>query len=431
MTLTKKLIISLLTTFIGCLAAGAANNKPALMWIDGEANFRRFSNADSIEYYIDKIASLGFTHAVVDVRPITGHVLYPSDIAPLENGFNAPFDYLQQFIDAGHRHGIKVLASINVFCAGHNYHDSGLIYSEHPEWASMVYDPRHGIIPITQQKHKYGGMVNPAHPQYQQYIIALMKEIASRYPALDGLMLDRARYDGIQADFSPLSRSLFEKYIGETVANFPDDILTWKKSGGRNHTAVPGKWFGKWIEWRATVIHDFFAEARKAVKAVNPALAFGTYTGAWYPSYYEVGVNFASATYDPSKQYPSWATPTYKNTGLAELFDIYATGNYYTDIRLRDYHGSKVWNETDSQASQGSWYCVEGSNINLRTIMGDKPFLGGVLVSQFYKCPQKLSEAIAENLRSSDGLMVFDIVHIITHNLWNEISKGMNQTKAQ
>ena len=90
-----------------------------------------------------------------------------------------------------------------------------------------------------------------------------------------------------------------------------------------------------------------------------------------------------------------------------------------------------MWNETDSQASQGSWYCVEGSNINLRTIMGGKPFLGGVLVSQFYKSPQKLSEAIAENLRSSDGLMVFDIVHIITHNLWNEISKGMNQTKAQ
>ena len=69
--------------------------------------------------------------------------------------------------------------------------------------------------------------------------------------------------------------------------------------------------------------------------------------------------------------------------------------------------------------------------MNLRNIMGGKPFLGGVLVSQFYKCPQKLSEAIAENLRSSDGLMVFDIVHIITHNLWNEISKGMKTETAQ
>lgn len=36
------------------------------------------------------------------------------------------------------------------------------------------------------------------------------------------------------------------------------------------------------------------ALARKEVKAANPKVSFGTYTGAWYPSYYEVGVNFAS-----------------------------------------------------------------------------------------------------------------------------------------
>ena len=32
---------------------------------------------------------------------------------------------------------------------------------------------------------------------------------------------------------------------------------------------------------------------------------------------------------------------------------------------------------------------------------------------------------IAENLKDSDGLMVFDIVHIITKNLWKEIEAGM------
>ena len=38
--------------------------KPALMWFDAEANFARFSNPDSIDYYLDKIHSLGFTHAL-------------------------------------------------------------------------------------------------------------------------------------------------------------------------------------------------------------------------------------------------------------------------------------------------------------------------------------------------------------------------------
>ena len=32
---------------------------------------------------------------------------------------------------------------------------------------------------------------------------------------------------------------------------------------------------------------------------------------------------------------------------------------------------------------------------------------------------------IRKNLKDSDGLMVFDIVHIITKNLWKEIEAGM------
>ena len=61
----------------------AATQKPALMWFDAEANFRRFSNTDTIDYYLSKIKSLGFTHAVVCLRPITGEVLFESKIAPI------------------------------------------------------------------------------------------------------------------------------------------------------------------------------------------------------------------------------------------------------------------------------------------------------------------------------------------------------------
>ena len=52
------------------------------MWFDAEANFARFSNPDSIDFYLTKIKSLGFTHAIVDIRPITGEVLYESAYAP-------------------------------------------------------------------------------------------------------------------------------------------------------------------------------------------------------------------------------------------------------------------------------------------------------------------------------------------------------------
>ena len=401
------------------------------MWFDAEANIKRFSNPDTIDYYIDKIADLGFTHAAVCIRPITGYVLYDSELAPPYRGnyddVKVDFDYLGKFIEAAHRRGIKVLASMNTFCAGHNFIDKGLVYEGHPDWASRVLDVDRGIIPITEQKNKYGAMVNPINPEYQDYIISVMKEIVTKYPEVDGIILDRVRYDGITADFSDLSRREFEKYIGQKVRRFPDDILKLEKiSDDGKFKVIPGKHYLKWIEWRTKNITDFMARARKEVKETKPDAIFSTYTGAWYPSYYEVGVNFASSTYDPSKDF-DWATPEYKDLGYAELIDLYTTGNYYTDITIEESNANTntVWNETDSEGHKGSWYCVEGSCRHLRDIMGDNDVLGGVLVDQLYFDKSRLPRAIEMNLRASDGLMIFDIVHIINENLWKEVEDGM------
>jgi uncharacterized lipoprotein YddW (UPF0748 family) len=404
--------------------------KVALMWFDAEANFARFSNTDSIDYYLEKTKNLGFTHVVVDIRPITGEVLYDSKYAPRMrewHGSERPdFDYLGHFIDKAHALGMEVHASLNVFVAGHNYFDRGLVYSGHPEWASIVYNPERGLIPITEEKRKYSAMVNPINEGFRTHIINVLKEVTRLYPALDGIILDRVRYDGITADFSDLSKVEFEKYIGERVLNYPEDIFKWVEGEDGKHKRENGRHFLKWIEWRAKNIYDFMKLARDEIKSVNPKISFGTYTGAWYPSYYEVGVNFASNTYDPSKDY-DWATPDYKNYGYAEVLDLYTTGNYYTDISEADYHKNNtiVWNETDSQAQTGSWYNVEGSCRHLRGILGGKEFSGGILVDQFYNKPEDLTRSIEMNLSESDGVMVFDIVHIITKNLWNEVELGM------
>ncbi|MEF9923872.1 MAG: alpha amylase family protein [Muribaculaceae bacterium] len=436
-TTTTILCFIVLSIFSFSLLAknNKAPQKPALMWFDAEANFKRFSNTDSIDFYLKKIKEIGFTHAIVDVLPITGEVLYDSNYSPRMRewrGDKRPdFDYIGYFIKKGHELGLEVHASMNVFCAGHNYYDRGLVYNGHSDWTSMVYNPEKGIIPITEEKAKYGAMINPLNEEYRTHILNIMKEIVTKYPNIDGLMLDRVRYDGISADFSNLSRTTFEKYIGSKVENFPSDILTWKKTANDKYVPVRGKLFNQWIEWRTTVISDFMALARKEVKRANDKVSFGTYTGAWYPSYYEVGVNFASNKYDPSKEY-DWATPNYKNTGYAELIDLYATGNYYTDITIKEYkkNNRSIWNETDSQAQKGSWYCVEGSCQNLKRILGNNKFMGGILVDQFYDNPSKLPAAISQNLKDSDGLMVFDIVHIINKKLWKEVEKGMKDGGA-
>jgi hypothetical protein len=297
----------------------------------------------------------------------------------------------------------------------------------------VIYPPDEQVsfIPITQEKQKYSAMVNPVNEEYQEYILNIFKEVVEKYKDLDGIILDRVRYDGFTADFSDLSRSKFEEYLGTELDSFPDDIYRWKKDTNGNLYPHRGKYFLQWVEWRATVIHDFMQKARETVKSVNPSISFGTYTGAWYPTYYEVGVNFASKYYDPSADF-DWASPTYKNTGYAEMLDLFTVGNYYTTITKKEYmeKNPEIKNETDQFAQKNIWYCVEGSNEKLRAILRDNKFYGGILASQFYDDPEGLTNSITMNLDTSDGLMIFDISHIIEKNLWEYVEKGMREAKV-
>lgn len=439
-----KLIISLLITTGLYSCTGSSNNElaevaPKLMWIDATANIERFNNKDTIDYYLEKVKELGFTDIVVDVRPISGHLLYESDYAPLLTEWNGKeinytFDYLGYYIEKAHKLGMKVQASLNTFVAGHNYMDEGPIYEGgKADWATIVYPPNEEVklIPITEEKQKYSAMVNPINEEFQEYILNIFREVVTKYPELDGVILDRVRYDGFTADFSELSRRKFEEYLGKELDLFPDDIYRWKKDEQGNFYPERGQYFLQWIEWRASVIHNFMAKARGVIKEANPKISFGTYTGAWYPSYFEVGVNFASKNYDPSADY-DWASPTYKEQGYAELLDLFTVGNYYTTITIDEYQekNPEVKNETDMWGQKSIWYCVEGSNQNLKTILDGNQFYGGILADQFYDNPEGLTESIKMNLATSDGLMIFDIVHIITKDMWDYVEKGMREGGA-
>ena len=203
------------------------------MWFDCEANYERLSCPDSIMFYLQKCKSAGFDNVVVDVKSIMGEVLYDSHIAPYMGEWDGnyrrqDYDMLSYFIEYGHRIGVKVYASLNIFAGGHNWYDRGIIYKEHPEWQSIVYD-KGELIPISKIKTNYNGMLNPADPQVQQYQLDILGEFARKYMDVDGIIFDRVRYDGITSDFSDLSKRLFEEYAGISVGNFPEDIIYWEK----------------------------------------------------------------------------------------------------------------------------------------------------------------------------------------------------------
>ncbi len=438
----KRLLLLCLTLLAAtaCLQKEAARtSKPLYMWFDCEANYARLSNPDSIRYYAEKLRDMGFTDMVVDVKSIMGETLYKSDIAPYMGewkGTTRPeeYDMLAHFIRIGHELGLRVHGSLNVFAGGHNFFDRGIIYGEHADWQSQVYSEGK-IVPISSIKSNYNGMLNPANPEVQEYELAILREFAEKYPDVDGIIFDRVRFDDITSDFSTLSKELFEAYAGVKVAAFPEEILRWEQDAEGKWSWSEGPLFRRWIEWRASVIKEFVVEAHKQLKEINPDLLVGDYTGAWYPTYYYVGVNWASEKFDPA-QYFDWATPEYYKTGYADLLDIYMTGLYYTLVTKAEVDAANgvVGQRTEAGMTddQSYWYCIEGGAEWARRITaGVVPVTGSLYVDQYGDDAERFTRAVAEALRGTDGLMIFDIVHIIDRDWWSVLAEGIAEGGKQ
>lgn len=171
-------------------------------------------------------------------------------------------------------------------------------------------------------------------------------------------------------------------------------------------------------------------KARETIKGVNKKIDVGVYTGAWYPTYYYVGVNFTSKKYDPSKEF-WWATENYKNTGYAELMDYYMTGLYYTTVTKED-SDKKTGNigrrdEPGMDNSRSYWYTVEGGSELVKEITaGVVPVIGSLYVEQYEGDKELFGRAVKQALKSNDGgLMIFDMSHIVTRGWWDVIENNI------
>lgn len=431
----KIIILSFVLSVFASLNAAKRDNRSVekrdkMMWMDLSANWKRFTIPDSVSYYLDKTIECGFNIVVVDVKNTDGHVAYKSNIAPrlLEwkgKKIDPDYDYLKVIVDLAKGKGLQVYVAFNQFSEGNARLKTGPVYDDKKSWQAINYDPEMGLTPTTKLKGPYTAFTNPALPEVQRYEQSILCEVAKNYN-IDGIMVDRCRYDNIKSDFSQYSKMLFERYIGKKVERFPQDIYEWVKDADGKYQIKEGKWFNLWIEWRASIIYNYFKDTRKALKKTRKDIKFAAYTGAWYPTYYEVGVNWASKKYDPSKDF-KWATKNYKKYAFAELLDAYTNGNYYWAVTLDEYHktNSAVRNETDSKAIKGDHLCVEGACKYSRKLLGDNAFLGAMYVESYKQDVEQFKAAVKMNLKESDGFMLFDIVHIINRNWWQPLKEAV------
>ncbi len=433
----RILVVFILSLTFGNLSviANPASAKPAFLWLDGHANFKRLGTKAGVDRILKDARSVGFTGVVLGLKGVDGYVLYPSHIAPVLHEFDGfrranNYNYPAVVLKEGHKLGLKVYFGMEMFQEGEKKDHRGIVYTTHPNWQCQEYTTK-GIVPMSRTSEGGAVFVNPALPQVRAYEISLWQELLRMYKP-DGIVLDGARYPASKitdvTDFSSASRKAFEIFIGKKISRWPQDVFTLVTSKDGKVTQVPGPLFKKWIEWHAEVIHNFIGQVRDSVKQINPKIVYSDYVGAWYPIYYQMGVNWASNTYNPAKHY-KWADATYYRTGYAQLLDNIFVGTYFYDVTEKGAIKSHTPSpDPTKKPSYYWWYSVDGSaKIAMKVIKGVVPAYGSLYVQQYLdkKNPQMFVKAIKADLKLTDGVMIFDVVHLDKYGWWKYAKEGL------
>ena len=424
-----------LTTFVlaGVLAfltgacAPASSPKPRMVWIEAPANFTEYADSrENIARDCRRLAEMGFTHLAVEVRPTSGNVLFKSQVAPAltevalwrDGGLRyvqrtEEFDYLQAFIDAGHAAGLKVIAGVNMMVGGFRCEagNIGLVY-DHPElqeWCAVDLLPDGTLLNQAENTATVGGrFLDPANPAVQDYLLAILSEVAA-YEGLDGIVMDRCRFDdyALDAGYTQTAREAFGLYIGHEPERWP----VFTEPGHIFLDKEPDALEVQWLTFRCRVIHDFVARCAETVHGVRADLPLGIYVGAWFSEYYRSGVNWTSPRYKLAEEEPTyrWATPEYQTTGFADLVDFMLLGTYCPAANV---HGN-----TEKT--------MEGyARLGRKRLCGDVPFIAGPDIGNekgFEKGGQGalLPEIEATLQQEADGFFLFDLCHIRLYDYWN------------
>ena len=407
--------------------------KPRYVWVDAAANFSYYANdAAYIAEDCKRIAAMGFTDLVVDVRPTSGDVLFTSSVAPpclkcaaWVNGRyrwverTATFDYLAAFIEAGHAAGLRVNAGINTMVGG--YHsaigDVGMLY-DHPErksWGAMD-NLAAGLTNTMDDADTGPRFLDPANADVQAFLLTLLGELAG-YEGLDGIVLDRCRYDdyNLDAGYTDAAKGAFTTYLGDEPSVWP--VMP---KGQTNVSSNPTTLQRNWLTFRCKVIHDFIAAAASKVHEVNKDVRFGVYVGAWFSEYYRSGVNWTSEKYDLKKNESTykWVPTGYQKTGFADLLDFIFLGAYAGKDSI---HGNTEWT-------------MEGfAKLGAKRLCGVVPFAAGPDIGNatgFENGKQEalLPDIVTTMLSACDGgMFIFDLCHIRMFDYWNAFKTSIDQ----
>ncbi|NET61948.1 MAG: family 10 glycosylhydrolase [Symploca sp. SIO2E6] len=233
------------------------------IWLDRGTIVRAKSEKDLAQLF-DQLAAAGFNTIFFETVNAS-YPIYPSRVAPEQNPLVRGWDPLAAAVKLAHQRQMELHAWVWIFAAANQRHNIllnqpvdylGPVLEAHPEWANLDQEGR-VFHPDTKK-----AFFDPANPEVQRYLIALLEEIASRYE-VDGIQLDYIRYPFQEPNinqtygYSMVARQQFHRQTGVDPAEIrPSDRDLWRE----------------WTDFRTQQIDRFVASAAKKLRQQNPDL---------------------------------------------------------------------------------------------------------------------------------------------------------------
>ncbi|GAA3411195.1 S-layer homology domain-containing protein [Paenibacillus hodogayensis] len=390
------------------------SDKQVILWVDQASNAKKLQSSASVLNFLKHAKDAGVTDVAFDVKGVEGFVSYKKNdlshrpyvsemTANDRKGSNPDIDLLELFLTHGHALGLKIHAAFNVFAEGSIALRDYAVIDQHLDWEERVFRPEDNGEIKRLRESEYGKkglsdasggavvlFVNPSNDEVRDYQLKTFEEVMKNYD-VDGIILDRGRYDNETADFSDLTKAKFETFLqqrGKTLTNWPNDIFSYT-----NGKRVNGPLLQDWWEFRSGTIESFVKQTRDLVDRYTASkgkkIQTSAYVGAWFESYYLNGVHWGSKNfrYDSRLKFPtdSIYTDAYYQTGYIDHMDFLMVGTYYsTTPEIQRY-------------------------ITIDSIVtnGEVPLYAGMALADL-QSPALQREIFQTALGSSNGLMLFD-----------------------
>ncbi len=398
-----------------------------VLWVEQFPNAKVLTTEAKVKEMILNAKKAGFTAVGFDVKGPEGFVSYRKNnlsktpyltelTNPNKQIEDTGIDLLEVMTRICHEQGLKVYASFNFFTEGNITAKDYAVLNENQDWEQIVQRPedKGKLLRVRASQHGRDAaagkkvalaFVNPSNKEVQDFQLLRVEEVLQNYP-IDGIVLDRCRYDNLYADFSHVTRNAFAEFLhaeGKHLESFPNDAFVIDAEGA----LVKGQYYKEWILFRSLTIKQFTDRVRALIDkykaTLNPKLQMAAYVGSWYEVYYQNGVNWASKDfeYNESLNFPESEIygALYSETSYVDNLDFLMIGTYY---------------KTEKEINR---YITLG---NILT-NGNLPLLGSMSLPDLKT--EEQTEVFKASLENSSGLMIFDNCYI----KWPEFISNMQK----